>query len=213
MSSVDETIVREFFELHGFLVCQRRKYGVFGRQKTVTEEVDLVVVNPRLSGEPGLPDFVITPATVAGLGRAIVSIKGWHTEMITPGVLTHHARIFRFAGKEAIEEAQRLVGGGPLWKVLVAPGLPRGVKSRQQTIEMLKASGVDAVISFDAILRDLVESVKTNRSYQKSDLLEVLRLLKNYGLLKEPQLELRFARKRRPKNNATRNPEKPPPAG
>ena len=47
MSAVDETIVREYFESHGFLVCQRRKYIVQSRQKTGDEEVDLIVLNPR----------------------------------------------------------------------------------------------------------------------------------------------------------------------
>jgi len=53
MSAVDEGIVREFFELHGFLVCQRRKYIVQTRQKTADEEVDLIVLNPTVpSGRP-----------------------------------------------------------------------------------------------------------------------------------------------------------------
>jgi hypothetical protein len=39
--------------------------------------------------------------------------------------------------------------------------------------------------------------VATNRNYQKSDLLQTLRLLKNYELLKEPQME--FGWKRRAK--------------
>ncbi len=49
MSAVDENIVREYFELHGFLVCQRRKYIVQARQKSADEEVDLIVLNP---GDP-----------------------------------------------------------------------------------------------------------------------------------------------------------------
>ena len=50
MSAVDEGIVREYFELHGFLVCQRRKYIVQARQTTGDEEVDLIVLNPRRAG-------------------------------------------------------------------------------------------------------------------------------------------------------------------
>ena len=46
MSAVDEHIVREFFELHGFLVCQRRKYIGQSRQQTGNEEVDLIILNP-----------------------------------------------------------------------------------------------------------------------------------------------------------------------
>lgn len=195
MSSIDETLVREYFEGHGFMVCQRRKYGVFGREKTVNEEVDLVVLNPQATGDAALGGFEMTTESMSRVRAAMVSIKGWHTETISPGVLAHHARSFRVPGKEAIAEAQRLIGDGVLMKIFVLPGLPRGAKQRQEAIDALKAVGVEAVVCFPTILRDLIDRVQVNRNYQKSDLLEILRLLKNYDLLKDPQLELKFARK------------------
>jgi hypothetical protein len=76
--------------------------------------------------------------------------------------------------------------------MLVVPGLPRNAKVRQQSIDVLKSKGVDGVISFRSILQELIASVHTNRNYQKSDLLQILRLLKNYSLLREPQLELKL---------------------
>jgi hypothetical protein len=56
---------------------------------------------------------------------------------------------------------------------------------------------VDGVISFREILSDLISRVHTNRNYQKSDLMQTLRLLKNYDLIREPQLELKLKAKRR----------------
>ncbi|MEI8315737.1 MAG: hypothetical protein WCG79_09835 [Verrucomicrobiota bacterium] len=195
MSAVDENIVREFFELHGFLVCQRRKYIVQTRQKTGNEEVDLIVLNP-VATLPETPlDFEITPAMLRSVARAVVAVKGWHTEVFAPGLLTHQPKIFRFVEPKAVEEARRLIGADGLLKILVIPGLPRDAKMRERSIELLRAKGVDGVISFRAILQDLLTSVKTNRNYEKSDLLQILRLLKNYDLLKEPQLELRLRRK------------------
>ena len=38
---------------------------------------------------------------------------------------------------------------------------------------------------------------EANRNYQKSDLLQVIRILKNYELIREPQLELFKARGRK----------------
>ena len=192
MSAVDETIVREYFELHGFLVCQRRKYIVQARQKTTQEEVDLIVLNPRAVPGGTPPEFEVTSATLKHVSRAVVGIKGWHTEIFAPGVLAHQPKIFGFVGKDAVEEAQRLVGGDGLVKILVVPGLPRNARVRQQSIDVLKAKGVDGVISFRSILQDLIAMVARNRNYQKSDLLQILRLLKNYELLKEPQLEFKL---------------------
>jgi hypothetical protein len=200
MSAVDEGIVREYFELNGFLVCQRRKYIVQARQKTGDEEVDLIVLNPAVPAGTAPAEFEITSKMLSQVSRAIVAVKGWHTEIFAPGVLAHQPKIFRFVEKRAVEEAQRLVGGEGLVKILVVPGLPRDTKTRQRSIELLRSKGVDGVISFRSILQELIASVATNRNYQKSDLLQVLRLLKNYGLLKEPQME--FGWKRRAKKAA-----------
>jgi len=200
MSAVDEGIVREYFELNGFLVCQRRKYIVQARQKTGDEEVDLIVLNPAVPAGVAPAEFEITSKMLSQVSRAIVAVKGWHTEIFAPGVLAHQPKIFRFVEKRAIEEAQRLVGSEGLVKILVVPGLPRDTKTRQRSIELLRSKGVDGVISFRSILQELIANVATNRNYQKSDLLQVLRLLKNYGLLKEPQME--FGWKRRTKKVA-----------
>jgi len=190
MSAVDESIVREYFEAHGFLVCQRRKYVVQARQKTADEEINLIVLNPRAVASDAALDFEITSSVLKHVSRAIVAVKGWHTEVFAPGVLTHQPKIFRFVEKSAVEEAQRIVGGHGLVKILVVPGLPRNAKVRQQSVDVLKAKGVDGVISFRSMLQELIADVHTNRNYQKSDLLQILRLLKTYGLLREPQLEL-----------------------
>jgi hypothetical protein len=84
-------------------------------------------------------------------------------------------------------------GGTPL-KILVIPALPQQAAAREESISLLKAKGIDAVIPFYTILAELVAAVEPNRNYYKSDLLQMLRILKNYDLLKDPQLELFKAR-------------------
>ena len=79
---------------------------------------------------------------------------------------------------------------GDIVKILVLPALPTAEPARSQSVQLLKERGVDAIISFRAMLLDLIASVETNRSYGKSDTLQVIRLLKNYDLLKEPQMDL-----------------------
>ena len=48
------------------------------------------------------------------------------------------------------------------------------------------------------MLADLVSETEVNRNYQKSDLLQIIRILKNYDFFKEPQMEL-FRTKRKKK--------------
>ena len=81
-------------------------------------------------------------------------------------------------------------------KLLVVPALPTQEEARQQSIDLLRAKGLDGVIPFQTMLQDLIGLVEANRNYQKSDLLQVIRILKNYDFFKEPQLEL-FKQKRR----------------
>jgi hypothetical protein len=54
------------------------------------------------------------------------------------------------------------------------------------------------------MLANLIERVEPNRNYQRSDLLQTLRVLKNYGFFREAQLELFKPRRRRAAAAATK---------
>lgn len=64
-------------------------------------------------------------------------------------------------------------------------------------------------VEFGTILAALIESTEANRNYQKSDVLQMLRILKQHGFLNEPQLEL-FRARRKPRA-AKSNPAPDPP--
>jgi len=189
MSAVSETIVREYFELHGFFVRQQRKY--VAPSKREDDDIDFFVLNPlyEISTHP-LP-FILGSRDLPSIARAVVVVKGWHTETFSPAVLAHAPEIFRFVQPEVFKQAEKAIGeGGPMTKILVVPALPHSVEARDQSIELLQAKGIDAVIPFHSMLSDLVEHTETNRNYQKSDLLQIIRILKNYEFFKEPQMEL-----------------------
>ena len=196
MSSVSETIVREYFELHEFLVRQHRKFTTPGKRED--DDIDFFVLNPhpRKSSAP-LP-FVLASADLAQVERAIVVVKGWHTETFSPAVLLNAPEIFRFVEPATFKQAAKAFGadGTPL-KVLIVPALPSGDEAREQSIAFLRDKGIDAVIPFRTMLAELIAKTETNRNYQKSDLLQVIRILKNYEFFKEPQMELFKPRKSR----------------
>lgn len=197
MASVSETLVREFFELHGFLVRQPRKHTP--RSTREPEEADLLVVNPRgkATSEP-LP-LLLQPEDLSRVARALVVVKGWHTETFSPTRLAQMPEIFRFASGAVVEQAARELGEGPpLSSILVVPSLPQSEDLRQKSLAVMQENGVDAAIAFPMILQDLLSRVEVNRDYQKSEVLQTLRILKNYGLLRDPQMELfRLPRRKR----------------
>ena len=196
MAAVSETIVREYFELHGFFVRQQRKYVAPNRRED--EEVDFLVLNPHpIAPEKPLP-FVLSNDEMASIARAVVVVKGGHTESFMSARLAHAPEILRFVEPPVFQRAAKSFGGGGApTKILVVPALPQASEAREESIQLLKSKGVDAVIPFHTILADLIGQIEVNRNYRKSDLLQIIRILKNYDFFKDPQMELFKTRRRK----------------
>ena len=197
MPAVSETIVREYFELHEFLVRQHRKYvGQTRRQDD--DDIDFFVLNPHPQAPTGALPFVLGSGDLPFIQRAVVVVKGWHTETFSISRLESSPAIFRFVQPKVFQQAARAFGkeGTPL-KVLVVPTLPQTATAREESITLLRSKGIDAVIPFHTMLADLVNKTTVNRNYQKSDLLQIIRILKNYDFFKEPQMELFKSRRRK----------------
>ena len=200
MAAVSETIVREYFELHEFLIRQHRKYVAPNRRPEEDDDIDFFVLNPKPQKSTGEIPFVLNSPDLAWIQRAIVVVKGWHTDTFSTARIEQAPQIFRFVEPKVFEHASKAFGAEakPL-KILVVPGLPQDEQARDQSITLLRSKGIDAVIPFHTMLNDLVRETAVNRNYQKSDLLQIIRILKNYDFFKEPQLELFKARRKRPK--------------
>lgn len=202
MAGFDENIVREYFELNGFFVRQLRKYLVQSRKKRAEEEIDLIVFNPNASSTAPEPGFQLFSSDMLTIRKAVVVVKAWHTSRFTPAMLKSSSRIFDFLKKDVLNKAEEyfkfdeaemgadLEGIDGLKKILVIPSLPTSNPQRSESIELLKAQGVDGIIAFSTILENLLRHVEVNHSYQKSDLLQLMRILKIYDMVKEPQMNL-----------------------
>ena len=196
MSAIDEGIVREYFEQNGFLVRQARKYQVQARRKTGEEEIDLVVFNPAWQRGARKPGFFLFSNELPFVRQAVVAVKGWHTGVFTPTMLKSSPEIFGFLEEKVLKDVTRFFPpagaddpAGGFTKILVLPSLPTAEPFRSQSVELLKEHGVDAIISFRAMLLDLLDKVEINQNYTKNDTLQVMRILKNYDLLKDTQMD------------------------
>lgn len=195
MAGFDDNLVREYFELSGFFVRQSRKYAVQSRRKRADEESDLLVINPAPQ-RAVTPSFQLFAADLAGISRAAVAIKGWHTTKAVTPAMIRKGDLLEFVRKEAIESAREAFAdlaeadGPDLAKILVLPGIPTQEPQRAESIALLREHGVDHVLTFRTILESMVQRVESNQSYAKSDNLQLLRLLRVYDMVKSPQLEL-----------------------
>lgn len=194
MGAVSEWIAREYFESLGYLVTQPRKFVVPGRLRRGEEDAHLLVCNPRVlvSNVPG--HLVWGTSDLAGVARAVVGVRGWHTERFTARTFELVPEILRFAEDRAVKRAAEHLGGD-VCRVLCLPELPASGALREQTIAMLQERKINGVITFRTMLLELIRSTDPQKNYEKSDLLQIIRVLKAYELLNDGQMSL-FPRSR-----------------
>lgn len=210
MSAVNEWVVREYFESLGYLVNQPCKYISSGRSKRAEEEVDLIVANPRVTEQRIPEDMVWHADELKSIARAVVAVRGWHTNRFYPSRFEHDPEILRFVQVEPLKFAARLLGSNDAARILCLPRLPAAGELKDQTIRVLRQKGVHGIISFQTMLEELIRRVDVNRNYEKSDLLQVVRLLKNYDLLRLGQMDL-FSKKHPRHEGAGKAPPEPEP--
>ena len=199
MASVNEWMVREYLEALGFLVRQPRKYQVVARSKGIHEEVDLLAVNPLAKAGAAFPEDMLWGAReLAQVPGVIVAVRGWHSERFTAAMLASSPEIYRFAEPDSVRAAAAEMGLDAPAKVLCMADLPTDPDPRAEALEFLRSQGIDGVILFRPMLLELAERVDVKKTYEKSDLLQILRILKNYDLLRSGQMDLfRHTRRRR----------------
>ena len=199
MSAVNEQIVREYFEHLGYLVNQPCKYISAGRHKRIEEELDLLVTHPQILEHVVPTEMIWTSVHLKTIRRAMVGVRGGHSERFYAGTYEQAPEILRYAERSARLAGAARLGGEPLAVILCIPELPVSEELQAKTLEGLRERGVDGVISFRTMLRELVSAVRVNRNYEKSDLLQILRILKVYDIVKDPQLEFSDTRPRKTK--------------
>lgn len=212
MASISETLVREFFEFRGFLVRQLRKY--VGRERGEERQVDLLVYNPHpeLGADP-LP-LELKASDVNRIAQGEVVVKGWHSETMSPSLLAGLDDLDKALGLEVFRSVSQglNVAHGPVTRILVVPDLPTSAAARAGVFDALKKRGVDCVLTFRTVLSDLISHIECNRNYQRADVIQVIRILKVYGYLKEDaQLEFFQKRPRRGRSQAVERIGMPPP--
>ena len=199
MSAVNESVVREYFESLGFLSTQPRKQGGAGKRAADAVDVDLLFANPMARVHRIPEGMVLTTEDLRQIQRAVVGIRGGHADRFYAHHIDGEPELLAFAGPRGEQAAVARLGPGPVARILCVPRLPASDDLREKLLTMLRARGVDGVLTFQSMLAELIATIDMAQSYEKSDLLEVLRMLKCYDLVHNGQLELfRAPRRRRP---------------
>ncbi len=197
MSSVNEHLVREFFELLGYFVIQPSKH--IGKIVSPEDEIDFIVYNPHIQENEIPQEMVWDTYALKTVRQAVIKIVGTHTTRFYPANLEHLKELTRFAKPSTLRWAASQLNVANVATVLCVSQLPASSSLQKATLDTLKANGINGVISFRTILVTLLNTIDLNKNYEKSDVLQIIRLMKNYDLIKPLDMQLFSRRQRRRK--------------
>ncbi|MCD6288594.1 MAG: hypothetical protein J7M12_05715 [Candidatus Hydrogenedentes bacterium] len=192
MSDVNLQLVREYLELNQFTVLTRRKYRLTKREVSGDENIVLMAMNlaPVNTDRP-LP-ITLGPGDITAIRRAAIDVKGWHTDIFSSTIFEIRPNVFGFVSPTAIEYAEEVFGTSDFARILVISELPAVADARAKAESVASERGVDHLLEFPTMLRGILGMIRTNNNYTESDLLQLMRIMKRYRLVKDTQLEFEF---------------------
>lgn len=195
MADTNTSVVREFLEACNFTVMTNRKFHLQKADPPGRYSIDIIAKNLAYT-EPESPLPTKLQANhMQFIPNAILDVKGWHTQRFSPSLIGTKPDLFHFVSPEPLEFAKNVFGGAPFKSIMVISEVVTTEQAWPKMEEMFRENGVDHVLEFPAILRFLLSHVEITANYVESDILQLLRLLKRYGLVKDVQLDLPFKRK------------------
>lgn len=195
MTDTNTQVVREFLEANNFTVITNRKFQLQKAEPPGRYSIDILGANMQcLEPETPLP-MRLQADHIRYLPNVIVDVKGWHSYRFSPSLLSSTRELYYFVSPEALEFARGVFGGDNFKSILVISEASQTEESWFKMEGTLREKGVDHVLEFPTILSFLISHVEVSVNYVGSDILQLLRLLKRYGLVKGLQLELPFKSK------------------
>ena len=189
MSDLNMQLVREFFELNRFYVLPHWQCEEVSHS---SENTSLLFVE-RARAEAGVePEFLLRPADLAGIRRAVVEVRAWHADRVYPSTIEGNPVLGHVAAQEMRDLAETVFGPVEFKTILVVSEFSAAPAVRARALQMLQDFGISHVLEFPTILGDLLDGVSVNGNYAPSQTLQTLRLMKRYSFVRRQQMELVF---------------------
>ena len=204
MTLLEELVAREYLERNGFflkllypeITVQSKKTKAKGGGPHPTYLIQRQT--GRSQNEPLGDRFQLFSSDLGGLAMAILVAFGWSTPGLSQQVFQSGARYRSWVRNQVVPSFQSSLQGvgkqehspsSPA-KMVLLPGLPVSEPYRQECIDLLKDSGVEAMFSIRTLLESLVGQIPLSPGIATSTLSEMIRLLKVYELIRPPQMDL-----------------------
>jgi len=173
-------LVREFLEMEGFFVYPLKRNS--GKREN---PYDLFFTNPQVLKRE--PSFFLDSFSIRGIRQGVIKVLGWHREVFTLSLLKKLMDL-EMDGMSSVKGKNYPRSKAKPKKILALSRVTSSPEGRQNLEKFLKEKGINYVITFETLFRGLLDKIKENQNYT-SPLLEILRILKTYRMIKTPQLK------------------------
>ena len=201
MTLLEELIAREYFEKNGFFI---KRLDLEVEPTSKTKVTPLPLPSYLLQRETGrtknqdLPDrFQLFSSDVGGLALGTLTIVPWQSSGLSPQVFqspTRYRSWIRNTVCPSISPIQKKMQESKLpdaaIPILLLPGIPAHDPHRNDIVELLKKSGIEAIFTLRTLLESLIHQIDTHSQTLDSTLSQILKLLSIYDLISPPQLDL-----------------------
>jgi len=198
--SIEIDLVEAYFESNGFLVRQAGESHLETGKKKVTPLPTLAVFNPKRSDNGQDLSFRMFTGDLVNIRSALVSLLGWSNSSFANDCMTSDARLAKFFKSEALPEKLKMgfkpspllseSGMGEFLCLLVVPHFPRNEQKAKLLTDHLKVAGVDGILTLRSIFENLLRQSSPAETFLNQEIFHILKLLKAYDLVKEPQLDM-----------------------
>lgn len=198
--SIERKVIEAYFESNGFLVRQAGESQPETGKKKFSPLPTIAVFNPTKSENTEDLSFRIFTGDLSNIRSALVSLLGWDNTTFSNDCLSSDTRLSKFFKNEAISERLSIgfqpspflaeSGMGDFLRLLIIPSFPRNEQKIKILTDSLKFAGVDGVLTLRSILENLLRQTSPSHSFLNQGVFHMLKLLKAYDLVKEPQLDM-----------------------
>jgi hypothetical protein len=127
---------------------------------------------------------------------SVFGLIDWQASGFSPDLLSNDVRLLKFFRKQI--DNQKVLWVGENLKILmkedqlklIVPALPRSENKTKDLFELLKANGINGVLTMSSVLENLLRNVSGKSESRGNPSMHLLKLLKLYGLATEPQLDI-----------------------
>jgi len=197
---IEQELVEAYFECNGFLVRQVGNYASQDSRRKLDPLPMFAVMNPKVPQNSLGSGMRLFSGDLNKIHNAVVGVIGWSNSSFSPAVMSSDLRLVKFLKQQItrdriddcfISDPQSFDSLVPSsLRLLVVPALPMNVDKMKIAVEYIETQGVDGLLTLRSLLENLLRQNLPAQGRGGRSILQLLRLLKSYGLSSDPQMEI-----------------------